>query len=226
MKNIYQLVARLPFEVRYKFEWYYLTRIEFIFRAEGKPEDIREAVATLEELEQLYDQQFELPFYKKRNYIGTRSREALRMGVYSELFYFADYIGRKRVDEIYSRMKEFYKEKDPEKNEDMLLLATFRYNLYTKQYELAMHNINELLVRMDTADTNGRTELLAKKINLVTQWKQHYKDGFEAFWEYTNLMEENHIEETNRQLAEMRSLYDVGKTEDRKELNSRHAIIA
>ena len=108
-------------------------------------------------------------------------------------------------------MKEFYKEKDPEKNEDMLLLATFRYNLYTKQYELAMHNINELLVRMDTADTNGRTELLAKKINLVTQWKQHYKDGFEAFWEYTNLMEENHIEETNRQLAEMRSLYDVDK---------------
>lgn len=105
LKNIYQLVARLPFEVRYKFEWYYLTRIEFIFRAEGKPEDIREAVATLEELEQLYDQQFELPFYKKRNYIGTRSREALRMGVYSELFYFADYIGRKRVDEIYSRMK-------------------------------------------------------------------------------------------------------------------------
>lgn len=227
LKNIHQLVARLPFEVRYKFEWYYLTRIEFIFRAEGKPEDIREAVATLEELEQLYDQQFELPFYKKRNYIGTRSREALRMGVYSELFYFADYIGRKRVDEIYSRMKEFYKEKDPEKNEDMLLLATFRYNLYTKQYELAMHNINELLVRTDTADTNGRTELLAKKINLVTQWKQHYKDGFEAFWEYTNLMEENHIEETNRQLAEMRSLYDVDKLKiERAELQTRYHRIA
>jgi len=163
----------------------------------------------------------------QRNYIGTRSREALRMGVYSELFYFADYIGRKRVDEIYSRMKEFYKEKDPEKNEDMLLLATFRYNLYTKQYELAMHNINELLVRMDTADTNGRTELLAKKINLVTQWKQHYKDGFEAFWEYTNLMEENHIEETNRQLAEMRSLYDVDKLKiERAELQTRYHRIA
>ena len=97
LKNIHHLVSGLPFEVSYKFNWYYLTRIEFIYRAEGKAEEAAKAVEALEQTEQLYDNQFELPFYKRRAYIRTRSREALRMGVYSELLYFGDIIGRKRL---------------------------------------------------------------------------------------------------------------------------------
>ena len=88
---------RLPFEVSYKFNWYYLTRIEFIYRAEGKAEEAAKAVEALEQMEQLYDSQFELPFYKRRAYIRNRSREALRMGVYSEMLYFVDAIGRKMI---------------------------------------------------------------------------------------------------------------------------------
>ena len=114
LKNIHHLVSGLPFEVSYKFNWYYLTRIEFIYRAEGKAEEAAKAVEALEQTEQLYDNQFELPFYKRRAYIRTRSREALRMGVYSELLYFGDIIGRKRADDIYSRMEEYYQSKTPE----------------------------------------------------------------------------------------------------------------
>ena len=64
LKNIHHLVSGLPFEVSYKFNWYYLTRIEFIYRAEGKAEEAAKAVEALEQTEQLYDNQFELPFYK------------------------------------------------------------------------------------------------------------------------------------------------------------------
>ena len=181
LKNIHHLVSGLPFEVSYKFNWYYLTRIEFIYRAEGKAEEAAKAVEALEQTEQLYDNQFELPFYKRRAYIRTRSREALRMGVYSELLYFGDIIGRKRADEIYSRMKEYYQVKTPEENKEWLLPSAFRYYFYTAQYDLAMRTIDELLEQTDSADTNSRTELLAKKINLVTRWKQHYKEGFDAF---------------------------------------------
>ena len=227
LKNIHQLVSGLPFEVSYKFDWYYLTRIEFIYRAEGKAEEAAKAVEALEQTEQLYDNQFELPFYKRRAYIRTRSREALRMGVYSELLYFGDIIGRKRADDIYSRMEEYYQSKTPEENKEWLLPSAFRYYFYTAQYDLAMQTIDELLEETDSADTNRRTELLAKKINLVTQWKQHYKEGFDAFWEYTNLMEDNHVEETNKQLAEMRSLFEVDKLKiEQAELQARYHRIA
>lgn len=227
LKNIHHLVSGLPFEVSYKFNWYYLTRIEFIYRAEGKAEEAAKAVEALEQTEQLYDNQFELPFYKRRAYIRTRSREALRMGVYSELLYFGDIIGRKRADEIYSRMKEYYQVKTPEENKEWLLPSAFRYYFYTAQYDLAMRTIDELLEQTDSADTNSRTELLAKKINLVTRWKQHYKEGFDAFWEYTSLMEGNHVEETNKQLAEMRSLFEVDKLKiEQAELQARYHRVA
>ena len=227
LKNIHHLVSGLPFEVSYKFNWYYLTRIEFIYRAEGKAEEAAKAVEALEQTEQLYDNQFELPFYKRRAYIRTRSREALRMGVYSELLYFGGIIGRKRADEIYSRMKEYYQVKTPEENKEWLLPSAFRYYFYTAQYDLAMRTIDELLEQTDSADTNSRTELLAKKINLVTRWKQHYKEGFDAFWEYTSLMEGNHVEETNKQLAEMRSLFEVDKLKiEQAELQARYHRVA
>ncbi len=227
LKNIQQLVRDLPFEVSYKFNWYYLTRIEFIYRAEGKAEEAAKAVEALEQMEQLYDSQFELPFYKRRAYIRNRSREALRMGVYSEMLYFVDAIGRKRADDIYSRMKTYYQDKTSETDERSFLAAAFRYYLYTAQYDLAMRTVDDLLERTDSTDTNERTELLAKKINLVTQWKQHYKEGFDAFWEYTSLMEDNHVEETNEQLAEMRSLFEVDKLKiEQAELQARYHRIA
>ena len=107
------------------------------------------------------------------------------------------------------------------------MAAAFRYYLYTAQYDLAMRTVDDLLERTDSTDTNERTELLAKKINLVTQWKQHYKEGFDAFWEYTSLMEDNHVEETNEQLAEMRSLFEVDKLKiEQAELQARYHRIA
>lgn len=208
LKNIDLLAGGLPFEIGYKFHWYYLTRIEYIYRSDGKA---LESVESLEKMEHLYDRQFELPFYKKRNYISSRSREELRMGVYSEMLYFVEVIGRKKADDIYSMMKEYYQDKTSEDSKKIFLSCAFRYYFSTSQYNLAMQTVNELLERTDSTDTNGRTELLANKINLVTQWKQHYKEGFDAFWEYSDLMENNHIEETNQQLAEMRSLFEVDK---------------
>lgn len=227
LTNIHQLVSGLPFEVSYKFNWYYLTRVEFLHRAEGKPEEDIKAVETLEQLEHLYDNQFELPFYKRRAYIRTRSREALRMGVYSEMLYFGKIIGRKKADKIYSRMKEYYQDKTSADIEEYFLPSTFRYYFYTAQYDLAMQTVNELLERTDSADTNRRTELLAKKINLISQWKQCYKEGFNAFWEYTDLMENNRVEETNKQLSEMRSLFEVDKLKiEQAELQARYHRIA
>ncbi|EKU88610.1 hypothetical protein HMPREF9447_04225 [Bacteroides oleiciplenus YIT 12058] len=223
LKNIHQLVSGLPFEVSYKFDWYYLTRVEFLHRAEGKRDENVKAVEALEQLEQLYDNQFELPFYKRRAYIRIRSREALRMGVYSEMLYFGEIIGRKKADEIYFRMKEYYQDKTSVESKETFGAAAFRYYLYTTQYDLAMQTVNELLERTDSADTNRRTELLAKKISLISQWKQHYKEGFEAFWDYTNLMEDSHVEETNKQLAEMRSLFEVDKLKiEQAELQARY----
>lgn len=227
LKNIQRLVSDLPFEVSYKFNWYYLTRIEFIYRAEEKAEEDVKAVEALEQLEQLYDNQFEQPFYKRRAYIRTRSREALRMGVYSEMLYFVETIGRQKADEIYFRMKQFYQDKTSKGSKEAFLAAAFRYYLYTAQYDLAMQTVNELLEQTDSADTNARTELLAKKINLVTQWKQHYKEGFDAFWDYTSLMENNHVEETNQQLAEMRSLFELDKLKiEKAELQAHYHRIA
>ncbi|WP_418696699.1 sensor histidine kinase [Bacteroides sp.] len=226
LRNIHQLVSGLPFEVSYKFDWYYLTRIEYLLRADGKTDETVKAVEALEQLEQLYDNQFELPFYKRRAYLRSRNREALRMGVYSEMLYFGDVIGRERMDEVYSRMEAYYQNGDSETSKDMLQ-ASFRYYSYTRQYGLAMQTVDDLLARTDTADTNGRTELLAKKINLITQWKQHYKEGFDAFWEYTSLMEGSRVEETNQQLAEMRSLFEVDKLKiEQAELQARYHRIA
>ncbi|MEL5893856.1 hypothetical protein AAE250_10155 [Bacteroides sp. GD17] len=227
LQNIHQLVRDLPFEVSYKFDWYYLTRIEYLLRAEGKTDETVKAVEALEQLEQLYDNQFELPFYKRRVYLRNRSREALRMGVYSELLYFGDVIGRERMDEVYARMKAYYQDEAPESTKDMLLPSSFRYYFYTRQYDLAMQTVDKLLAQTDTTDRNRRTELLAKKINLITQWKQHYKEGFDAFWEYTSLMEDSHVEETNKQLAEMRSLFEVDKLKiEQAELQTRYHRIA
>lgn len=227
LQNIHQLVRDLPFEVSYKFDWYYLTRIEFLLRAGGKADEAVKAVEALELLEQLYDNQFELPFYKRRAYLRIRNREALRMGVYSELLYFGDVIGREKMDEIYSRMENYYQDETSKESKNMLLPSSFRYYLYTRQYDLAMQTINELLAQTDTTDTNRKTELLAKKIDLITQWEQHYKEGFDAFWEYTSLMEDNHVEETNRQLAEMRSLFEVDKLKiEQAELQTRYHRIA
>ena len=227
LQNIHQLVRDLPFEVSYKFDWYYLTRIEFLLRAGGKADEAVKAVEALEQLEQLYDNQFELPFYKRRAYLRIRNREALRMGVYSELLYFGDVIGREKMDEIYSRMENYYQDETSKESKNMLLPSSFRYYLYTRQYDLAMQTINELLAQTDTTDTNRKTELLAKKIDLITQWEQHYKEGFDAFWEYTSLMEDNHVEETNRQLAEMRSLFEVDKLKiEQAELQTRYHRIA
>mgnify|MGYP000701718443 FL=1 len=227
LQNIHQLVRDLPFEVSYKFDWYYLTRIEFLLRAGGKADEAVKAVEALELLEQLYDNQFELPFYKRRAYLRIRNREALRMGVYSELLYFGDVIGREKMDEIYSRMENYYQDETSKESKTMLLPSSFRYYLYTRQYDLAMQTINELLAQTDTTDTNRKTELLAKKIDLITQWEQHYKEGFDAFWEYTSLMEDNHVEETNRQLAEMRSLFEVDKLKiEQAELQTRYHRIA
>ena len=227
LTNIHQLVSGLPFEVSYKFDWYYLTRIEFLHRAEGKPEEDIKAVEALERLEQLYDKQFELPFYKRRAYIRTRSREALRMGVYSEMLYLGEVIGRKKADEIYSRMKEYYRDKTSADIEGYFLPSAFRYYLYTAQYDLAMQTVDKLLEQTDSTDTNRRTELLAKKIDLIFRWKQHYKEGFEAFWDYTNLMEDSHVEETNKQLSEMRSLFEVDKLKiEQAELQARYHRIA
>lgn len=224
LQNIRSLTEELPFEVRYKFEWYYLTRIEFIYRTEQRA---KEAVEALEQLEQLYDAQFEQPFYQQRAYLGTSGREALRMGVYSEMFYFGEVIGRERADKIYSRMEEYYRDKSDDEIEKMFLPSAFYYYLYTRQYDLAMKTIDELLQRTDSTDTNLRTELLAKKIDLVSRWKQHYKEGFDAFWQYTNLMDEHHVEETNEQLAEMRSLYEVDKLKlEQGELQARYHRIA
>ena len=124
-------------------------------------------------------------------------------------------------------MKEYYQVKTPEENKEWLLPSAFRYYFYTAQYDLAMRTIDELLEQTDSADTNSRTELLAKKINLVTRWKQHYKEGFDAFWEYTSLMEGNHVEETNKQLAEMRSLFEVDKLKiEQAELQARYHRVA
>lgn len=224
LKNIAQLVNGLPFEARYRFNWYYLTRIEYIYRTEGLSD---EAVETLEQLEQFYDNQFELPFHKRRAYIRTRNREELRMGVYSEMLYLVDAIGRKKADEIYLRMKEYYKDKTSEESKKDFLSNAFHYYFYTKQYNFAMQTVDELLERTDSTDINKRTELLARKINLVTQWKQHYKEGFDAFWEYNDLMENSHVEETNKQLAEMRSLFEVDKlTLEQAELQTRYHRIA
>ena len=224
LKNINRLVNGLPFEASYKFNWYYLTRIEYIYRAEGYAS---KAVEALEQLEQLYDNQFKLPFHKRRAYIRMRSREALRMGVYSEMLYFVNVIGRKKADEIYSQMQEYYKDKTSEDSKRIFLSNSFHYYFYTKQYNFAMQTVNKLLEQTDSTDINQRTELLAKKINLVTEWKQHYKEGFDAFWEYSSLMENSQVEETNRQLSEMRSLFEVDKlTLEQAELQARYHRIA
>lgn len=150
-------------------------------RAEGKAEEAAKAVEALEQTEQLYDNQFELPFYKRRAYIRTRSREALRMGVYSELLYFGDIIGRKRADEIYSRMKEYYQVKTPEENKEWLLPSAFRYYFYTAQYDLAMRTIDELLEQTDSAVRTVGQSCWQRKINLVTRGNNINKEGLTLF---------------------------------------------
>lgn len=227
LENVRRLVSGLPFEVCYKFSWYYLTRIEYIYRASGEKDDSAKAVDALEQLEQLYDAQFELPFYKRRTYIRTRNRESLRMGVYSELLYLGESIGREKADEIYSRMKKYYLAGDNEGSRVQFLSSVLPYYSYTEQYDLAMQSIDELLQQLDSAEVNKRTELLAKKIALVTRWKQHYKEGFDAFWEYNVLMEQTRAEETNEKLAEMRSLFEVDKLEiEQAELQTHYHRIA
>lgn len=211
LENIHQLVSGLPFEVAYKFKWYYLTRIEFIYRSVGKIESSVKAANALDELELLYDTQFELPFYKRRSYLRTHDRESLRMGVYSELLYLGEAIGRKRADEIYLRMKRYYQTRHSESSRAEFLSSVLPYYSYTEQYNLAMQSIDELLAQTDSTNVNRRTELLAKKIELITLWKQHYQEGFEAFWEYNSLMDQTRMDETNEKLAEMRSLFEVDK---------------
>lgn len=227
LESVRQLVGNLPFEACYKFNWYYLTRIEFIYRVSEKKEDSAKAVEALEQLEELYDAQFELPFYKRRAYMRTRNRESLRMGVYSEMLYLGETIGRKRADDIYARMKKYYQTKDMEGNRKRFLSSVLPYYFYTKQYDLAMQGIDELLQPLDSTEVNKRTELLAKKIELVTLWKQHYKEGFEAFWEYNELMSRTQMEETNEKLAEMRSLFEVDKLKiEQAELQAHYHHIA
>lgn len=227
LKNIQQLIDNLPFEVCYKFNWYYLTRVEFIYRSEGGDINAAKAVDALEKIEQLYDRQFELPFFKRRTYYSVFRREELRVGVYSEMLFFGNIIGQKRLDSIYSQMKEFYRKHTSKKDRKLFLSSSFFYYLYSSQYDKAMQTVDEMLLQTDSADINRQSELLANKIDLVTRWGQHYKEGFEAFWKYNALMEQNRVEETNRQLAEMRSLFEVDKLKmEQAELQARYHGIA
>lgn len=227
LENIHRLISELPFEVAYKFKWYYLTRVEYIYRSVGKKESSVKAANALDELERLYDAQFELPFYKRRSYLRTHDRESLRMGVYSEMLYLGEAIGRKRADEIYLWMKDYYKTEHSENSRAKFLGSVLPYYSYTEQYDLAMQSIDELLAQTDSTNVNRRTELLAKKIELITRWKQHYQEGFEAFWEYNSLMEQTRMDETNEKLAEMRSLFEVDKLKiEQAELQAHYHRIA
>ncbi|WP_300698292.1 HAMP domain-containing sensor histidine kinase [Bacteroides sp.] len=227
LENIHRLVSELPFGVSYKFNWYYLTRLEFIYRTMNRADGGAKAVKTLDELERLYDTQFERPFYKRRPYLRIRDRESLRIGVYCELLYLGEAIGRKRADEIYLRMKEYYQPLKSEESRRDFLSSVLPYYSYTEQYDLALQGVNELLAQTDSTDMNRRTELLAKKIELITRWKQHYEEGFNAFWEYNSLMDRTRMEETDEKLAEMRSLFEVDKLKiEQAELQAHYHRIA
>lgn len=227
LENIHRLVSELPFEVSYKFNWYYLTRLEFIYRTMNRVDGGAKAVKALDELERLYDAQFERSFYKRRPYLRTHDRESLRLGVYSELLYLGEAIGRKRADEVYLRMKDYYQLRKSEKSRRDFLSSVLPYYSYTEQYDLALEGIDELLAQTDSTDVNRRTELLAKKIELITRWKQHYREGFDAFWEYNSLMDRTRMEETDEKLAEMRSLFEVDKLKiEQVELQAHYHRIA
>ena len=227
LENIHRLVSELPFEVSYKFNWYYLTRLEFIYRTMNRVDGGAKAVKALDELERLYDAQFERSFYKRRPYLRTHDRESLRLGVYSELLYLGEAIGRKRADEVYLRMKDYYQLRKSEKSRRDFLSSVLPYYSYTEQYDLALQGIDELLAQTDSTDVNRRTELLAKKIELITRWKQHYREGFDAFWEYNSLMDRTRMEETDEKLAEMRSLFEVDKLKiEQVELQAHYHRIA
>lgn len=226
LETINKLTEKLPFEVAYKFRWYYLTRIEFIYRSARSPLPDK-AMKALEQTERLYDAQFNLPFYKRRLYLSTRNREDLRMGVYSEMLYFGYLLGRDRADQIYASMEEYYRYRISEKDRRIFATASYCYYFYTGQYDSALSVVNRRLATLDSTNINCQTEWLAHKIDIVTQWKQHYREGFYAFWKYDSLMTKQHREETREQLAEMQSLYQVDELKiEQAELQARYHRIA